>query len=237
MMKKLRSFATLLLAASFFGPGFEENTATAQPTGGTNLTLNAASRVIAVIPKLTNTVFWRAVLAGAKEVGKDFGHEIRRGGPDRENNNARQIQIVGDALAHQLDGVVIAPVDRTNLIPSVDKLSNLKVPCPLVDLAIETANFLSFASTDKRQLPANRETPPMTTPRTLISMSKAGGIVPVVNGGKASTADGGRARLALKAFPFQTASNSLPIADAAGGDPFSSIIPMISPGGWLGPHS
>ena len=55
----------LSLAALFFAAGCEKESAT-------NETPSGARHVIAVIPKLTNTVYWQSVLAGAKEAGKDF---------------------------------------------------------------------------------------------------------------------------------------------------------------------
>jgi ribose transport system substrate-binding protein len=137
-----------MFAALFLGAGCEKETDTHTASSGTTVTPPVASHVIAVLPKLTNTVFWQAVLAGATEAGKDYGYEIVWDAPDRETNSARQIQIVDDVIARQVAGVVIAPVDRLDLIPSIDKLANLKIPCALVDSGIETVNFLSFASTD-----------------------------------------------------------------------------------------
>src|SRR5208337_1828592 len=112
-MKKLLSLATLLAAALcfgvFFGAGCDKETATPEVPSG-------PSHVIAVIPKLTNTVFWQSVLAGAQEAGKDFGYEIIWDGPDRETNSVRQIQIVDDAIARHVEGVLLAPVDRQDLV-------------------------------------------------------------------------------------------------------------------------
>ena len=147
-MKKLLSVFTLSIMALFLGAGCEKEAAPATPVATAALSFNVTTHVIAVIPKLTNTVFWQAVLAGAKEAGKDFGYEIVWDGPDRETNSVRQIQIVDDAITRQVAGVVIAPVDRVELVPSVDKLAGLKIPCALIDSGIETIQFLSFASTD-----------------------------------------------------------------------------------------
>jgi ribose transport system substrate-binding protein len=147
-MKKLLSIVTLSIAALFLGSGCEKKAAPEPSHEAIAPSSNANSHVIEVIPKLTNTVFWQSVLAGAKEAGKDFGCEIIWAGPDRETNSARQIQIVDDAIARQVAGVVIAPVDRIELVPTVDKLAGLKIPCALIDSGIETIQFLSFASTD-----------------------------------------------------------------------------------------
>lgn len=133
------STATLLLAS-----GCKKASATSDTQAHTN-------HVIAVITKLTNTVYWQSVFAGAREAGKDFGYEIVWNGSDRETNSARQIQIVDEAIAKNVGGVVIAPVDRAALVPSVDKLADLKIPCVIIDSGLDAVRFLSFASTDNYQ--------------------------------------------------------------------------------------
>jgi ribose transport system substrate-binding protein len=140
-MKAISSCATLLLVAIIFGAGCEKEPAITEVPSG-------PSHVFAVIPKLTNTVFWKSVLAGAQEAGKDYGYEIIFDGPDRETNSARQIQIVNDVIARHVEGVVLAPVDRQNLVPSVDKLDELKIPCAIIDSGLDAVHFVSFASTD-----------------------------------------------------------------------------------------
>ncbi|HUC86476.1 MAG TPA: substrate-binding domain-containing protein [Candidatus Acidoferrales bacterium] len=143
-MRKSWSHGLLLLAAVFLAAGCDKEAAT-------NETPSGPKHVIAVIPKLTNTVYWQSVLAGAKEAGKDFGYEIIWDGPDRETNSARQIQIVEEAIARKVEGVVIAPVDRQNLVPSVDKLAELNIPCVIIDSGLDAVHFVSFASTDNYQ--------------------------------------------------------------------------------------
>ena len=138
------SLATFLVAAVIIGTGCEKESPTAEIPSG-------PSHVIAVIPKLTNTVFWQSVLAGAQEAGKDYGYQISWDGPDRETNSVRQIQIVEDAIAHHVAGIVLAPVDRQNLVPSVDKLADLKIPCAIIDSGLDSVHFISFASTDNYQ--------------------------------------------------------------------------------------
>ena len=138
------SLATFLVAAVIMGTGCEKESPTAEIPSG-------PSHVIAVIPKLTNTVFWQSVLAGAQAAGRDFGYEIIWNGPDRETNSAGQIRIVEDAIARHVEGVVLAPVDRQNLVPSVDKLADLNIPCAIIDSGLDAVNFVSFASTDNYQ--------------------------------------------------------------------------------------
>jgi ribose transport system substrate-binding protein len=144
VMKTSSSLACLAVATLLFVTGCGKEAVTTEVPSG-------PSHVIALIPKLTNTVFWQSVLAGAQEAGKDFGYEIIFNGPDRETNYARQIQIVDDAIARHVEGVVLAPVDRQNLVASVDKLDELKIPCAIIDSGLDAVHFVSFASTDNYQ--------------------------------------------------------------------------------------
>jgi len=143
-MNKLAFPAALLVTALLFGAGCDKEPAASETPSG-------ARHVIAVIPKLTNTVFWQSVLAGAQEAGRDYGYEIIWDGPNRETNSARQIQIVNDAIARQVEGVVLAPVDRQDLVPSVDRLAELNIPCVIIDSGLDAVHFISFASTDNYQ--------------------------------------------------------------------------------------
>lgn len=143
-MKTTRSLVALLVSTVLIGAGCGENSETGETPHG-------PKHVIAVIPKLTNTVYWQSVLAGAKEAGKDYGYEIIWDGPDREINSACQIEIVDEAIARHVEGVVIAPVDRTALVPSVDKLADLSVPTVIIDSGLDAVRFLSFVSTDNTQ--------------------------------------------------------------------------------------
>jgi ribose transport system substrate-binding protein len=152
-MKKITIVAVISLATLVLGTGCgkDSNTMTTATTAPPVPPANPNSYVIALIPKLTNTVYWQAVLAGAQEAGKDYGYQIIWDGPDRETNSARQIEIVDNFISNQVAGVVMAPVDRTALVPSVDQLASLGIPCVIIDSGLDAVNFLSIASTDNYQ--------------------------------------------------------------------------------------
>ena len=143
-MKQLLFGLTLLGAALFLGAGCDQ-----QPTPSEQT--SHASHVIAVIPKSTNLVYWQSVLAGAQQAGKDYGYTIDWKGPDRETNSASQIQIVNDAIAQSVEGVVLAPVDRQALAPVVNTLAAAKIPCAIIDSGVDAVQFITFASTDNYQ--------------------------------------------------------------------------------------
>ena len=102
---------------------------------------------IAVIPKGTAFTFWQSVHAGARAAGDEFGYQIYFNGPERETDRERQIQIVEDFIVQKVDGIVLAPLDRKALVPSVLKLARLKIPCVIIDSDIETDQFVTFAAT------------------------------------------------------------------------------------------
>jgi ribose transport system substrate-binding protein len=106
---------------------------------------------IAVIPKGTTFTFWQSVYAGAKAAGDKFGFQIYFNGPERETDRERQIQIVEDFAVQRVDGIVLAPLDRKALVPSVLKLAQLKIPCVIIDSDIETDRYITFAATDNYQ--------------------------------------------------------------------------------------
>lgn len=110
-----------------------------------------ATKSIAVIPKGTTHVFWQSVKAGAEAAGKEFGFKIYWNGPERETDRERQIQIIEDYIVQKVDGIVLAPLDKQALIPTVEKLDSLKVPCAIIDSGIETEKVLTFAATDNFQ--------------------------------------------------------------------------------------
>ncbi len=111
----------------------------------------AAKHVIAVIPKGTTHIYWQSVKAGAEAAGKEFGYEIQWNGPERETDRERQIQIVEDFIVQKVDGVVLAPLDKDALVPSVEKLAGLKIPCAIIDSGIATDKYVTFAATDNYQ--------------------------------------------------------------------------------------
>jgi ribose transport system substrate-binding protein len=66
---------------------------------------------IAVIPKSTMHVFWRAVEVGAREGAKEAGAEMIWKGSLKEDDPAQQIQIFEQFVAEDVSGIVLAPID------------------------------------------------------------------------------------------------------------------------------
>jgi ribose transport system substrate-binding protein len=137
--------ACLAIATFVTGCGSKSDSG-APATGG-----SSAKHTIAVIPKGTTHIFWQSVHAGAQKAGEELGYAIQWNGPERETDRERQIQIIEDFIVQKVDGIVLAPLDRKALVPSVEKLASLKIPCAIIDSGIDTEQYACFAATDNYQ--------------------------------------------------------------------------------------
>jgi ribose transport system substrate-binding protein len=108
---------------------------------------------IAVIPKETASVYWESVRQGALKAGEEEKVKIFWNGPEIETDRERQIQIIEDFLAQQVNGIVLAPNDRKALVPAVEKIFARNIPCVIVDSAVEVDEdkYLSYMATDNYQ--------------------------------------------------------------------------------------
>ena len=70
---------------------------------------------IAVIPKSTMHVFWKAVEGGAREGAKEAGAEMIWKGSLKEDDPAQQIKIFEQFVAEDVGGIVLAPIDDAAL--------------------------------------------------------------------------------------------------------------------------
>ncbi len=109
---------------------------------------------IAVIPKGTTHVFWKSVHAGALKAARELKDEgidvdIQWKGALLENDREGQINVVQDFVAQDVDGIVLAPLDATALIPSVEHARQSGIPTVIFDsgLADESVT-VSYVATD-----------------------------------------------------------------------------------------
>lgn len=111
----------------------------------------AAGLRVAVIPKGTTHVFWKAMEAGAKEAGRELGVEISWKGPLKENDRAQQIAIIEQFVSDGFNGIVLAPLDDTALQRPVQAAMAKNIPVVIVDSALKGDDFISFVATDNRK--------------------------------------------------------------------------------------
>src|SRR3954466_2989367 len=109
---------------------------------------------IAVIPKGTTHVFWKAVESGAKKAGEEVGCEVIWKGPLKEDDRAEQIKVVEQFTSEGVNGIVLAPLDREALLSPVQSAAEKKIPVVIFDSALSGAagkDFISFVATNNKK--------------------------------------------------------------------------------------
>ncbi|HTM54166.1 MAG TPA: substrate-binding domain-containing protein, partial [Pirellulales bacterium] len=109
---------------------------------------------IAVIPKGTTHVFWKSVHAGALKAARELQQagipvEIQWKGALLENDREGQINVVQDFIAQGVDGIVLAPLDSTALVPSVVEAKRAGIPTVIFDSGLaDDSAVVSYVATD-----------------------------------------------------------------------------------------
>ncbi len=105
-------------------------------------------RVI-VIPKGTTHEFWKTLHAGAAQAAKELGNvEVIWQGPQKEDDRVMQIQLVQNAVAAGVDGIVIAPLDSRALVEPIEAAVAKGVPVLVFDSALESTKMVSYVATN-----------------------------------------------------------------------------------------
>jgi ribose transport system substrate-binding protein len=106
---------------------------------------------IAVIPKNTTHVFWKAIEAGAREGAKEACVEMVWKGSLKEDEPAQQIQIVEQFISGGVDGIVLAPIDDTALKRPVAAAMQKGIPVVIMDSPLKgepVKDFIGTVATD-----------------------------------------------------------------------------------------
>jgi ribose transport system substrate-binding protein len=102
---------------------------------------------IAVIPKNTTHVFWKAIEAGAREGAKEACVEMLWRGSLKEDDPVQQIQIVEQFISEEVDGIVLAPIDDTALKRPVAAAMRKGIPVVIMDSPLKGEPVKDFIST------------------------------------------------------------------------------------------
>ena len=112
---------------------------------------------IAVIPKGTTHDFWKMVHAGAIKAEREINSsgarkvEIIWKGPLKEDNTEQQINLVRTFVSRKVDGIVLAPLDKTALVRPVREATRNKVPVVVFDSGLDAEvgkDFATYVATD-----------------------------------------------------------------------------------------
>jgi ribose transport system substrate-binding protein len=105
---------------------------------------------ISIIVKDKTSVYWQAVLAGARKAGQDLGVNVTELGAQSASDVAGQISILEKAVASNPAAIIIAPAQFTPLGKAIDAAAK-KVKLIGIDSAADTNALISFLGTDAAQ--------------------------------------------------------------------------------------
>jgi len=120
-------------------------------------------RVVGLVPKGANHIFWKTVHAGGIKAAQEFGFDLEWNAPTLEIDSSRQIEIVESMINRRLAGIALAPVDKRALVGVVERAAREGIPVSIFDSGIDTGRRVSYVATNPRWSPQNR--PLMVTPK------------------------------------------------------------------------
>lgn len=142
----LGSFALVLIALSTGGGC----------TGGEGA---GSTLRVAVIPKGTTHEFWKMVEAGARKAERELrakgeSVEVIWKGPLTEDDTKSQIDLVQSFISRGVDGIALAPLDKSALVPAVRDVRSAMIPIVIFDSGLDGkpgVDFISYVATDNYQ--------------------------------------------------------------------------------------
>jgi ribose transport system substrate-binding protein len=108
-------------------------------------------RVVGVVPKGANHIFWQTVHAGAIKAAQEYGLEVEWNAPALEIDSSRQIDIVESMVTRRLAGIVLAPVDKKALVNVVERAAKAEIPVSIFDSGIDTQQRISYVATNNEE--------------------------------------------------------------------------------------
>ena len=109
------------------------------------------NKVIGVVPKGANHIFWLTVKAGAEKAAAEAGYSVEWNAPALEIDAKRQQDIIESMVNRKLAGIALAPVDRKALVNIVDRAFAAGIPTVIYDSDVDTANRVTYIATDNRE--------------------------------------------------------------------------------------
>ena len=98
---------------------------------------------IVIVPRDGVHEFWHSVRSGAEQARAELAAqginvELQWTAPAKENDAAAQIQALDDAIRRGVDGILLAPLDRKDLIPPVEAAAAKRIPVVTIDAGVDS---------------------------------------------------------------------------------------------------
>lgn len=111
----------------------------------------ADNKVIGVVPKGANHIFWLTVKAGAEKAAAEAGYSVEWNAPALEIDAKRQQDIIESMVNRKLAGIALAPVDKKAMVNIVERAAAAGIPTVIYDSDVDTAKRVSYIATDNRE--------------------------------------------------------------------------------------
>lgn len=110
--------------------------------------------VVAVIPGTTAQEIWESEHAGAERAAQALGWTVYWNGPSREDDIARQIQLVNNAVRRHVSGIILSPDHAIALITPIRAAMSAGIPVVIVGspLNLPAQRNLSFVVNDDKTM-------------------------------------------------------------------------------------
>jgi ribose transport system substrate-binding protein len=106
---------------------------------------------IAVVPKAVSHLFFLSVKRGADAAGEKAGADILWNGPNEENDNNRQIQIMDSLIAQRVDGIALSATDERALAGPAERAVKAGIPLSVFDSGVNYDGYVTFVATGNRE--------------------------------------------------------------------------------------
>jgi len=108
-------------------------------------------RSVGMVPKGATQMFWQAVHAGALKAAHEHDLELVWNAPAQESDRSRQVAIVDAMINRGVDGLALAPVDRSALVNVVNRAIDRGIAVSVFDSNLDSARIVSYVATDNRE--------------------------------------------------------------------------------------
>ena len=105
-------------------------------------------RVVGVVPKGANHIFWQTVHAGAIKAAQELDVNLLWQGPLREDDREEQIKVVDTIRARRVSGIALAPLDDKALRLPVRDAVRAGIPVVIFDSSLASEDYVSLVETD-----------------------------------------------------------------------------------------
>lgn len=102
---------------------------------------------IELIPSVLSNDFWQTVANGAKDAEYELGINLIVEAPETESDVEGQISIIENAIANNVDAIVLSPLDGNALIDVLTKANDAGIKIITINSSVDYEGILSIVST------------------------------------------------------------------------------------------